>query len=188
MSKTGKGIGFFKGVINDMKDAVDVAINKASGAKKAQLEKEIDLYDKLSKNADKFGNKETMRRQALGKATGPKMKGATRITESTGNINAIIGSKRIKKMANDIIDGQMKDRQAAIKKGLIAVSGAGLGGYVIGTALSDNKTSGAKASTKSKKTKTPPKPRSKPTPPPPKPKANPRTKNRKASKRYNIKT
>lgn len=91
-------------------------------------------------------------------------------------------------MANDIIDGQMKDRQAAIKKGLIAVSGAGLGGYVIGTALSDNKTSGAKASTKSKKTKTPPKPRSKPTPPPPKPKANPRTKNRKASKRYNIKT
>ena len=72
----------------------------------------------------------------------------------------------------------MKDRKDAIKKGLLAVSGAGLGGYVIGAALSDDKPKGAKASTKSKAKKKPPLPRSKPkrkTPPLPKKKPSLRT-------------
>jgi|TARA_R100000479_G_scaffold155666_1_gene91912 hypothetical protein len=171
MAKASKGIAGLKSVLTDIKSAVNKGIEKASGARKAKLEKEFDLYDKMYKNANRFGGRETMRRKAVGKSSGLEMKGATRVTESTGDVTAMVGKKRIREFAKDVIDGQMADRQAAIKKGLLAVSGAGLGGYVIGAALSDDKSKGAKASTKSKAKKKPPLPRSKPkrkTPPLPK--------------------
>ena len=80
----GKGISFFKGIVDDMRDAVDKAIDMTSGAKKARLQKQLQLYNKMYKNANKFGARETMRRDAVGKPRGEVMKGATRVTESTG--------------------------------------------------------------------------------------------------------
>jgi len=176
-----KGVSGLRSILSDVSIAIDKAIDATSGAKKAKLKENKKVISNFKKNANKFGGRETLRRRATDKVTEEVMPGASRITKSTGEVTAIVGPKRLKELANDIVEGKMNDRRKAIKKGLAAVGVTGVASFTAGKVTSNNKTKKTKA-------KTPPKPRSKPTPPPPKPKSNPRTKNRKASKRYNIKT
>ena len=176
-----KGVSGLRSILSDVSIAIDKAIDATSGAKKARLKENQKVISNFKKNAHRFGNRETMRRDATDKVSGETMPGASRVTKSTGEVTAIVGPKRLKELANDIVEGKMNDRRKAIKKGLAAVGVTGVASFTAGKVTSNNKTKKTKA-------KTPPKPRSKPTPPPPKPKANPRTKNRKAGKRYNIKT
>ena len=176
-----KGVSGLRSILSDVSIAIDKAIDATSGSKKVKLLEDKKIISNFKKNADRFGGRETRRRDATDKVSGKELPGATRVTKSTGEVTAIVGPARLKKLAKDIVAGKMDDRRSAIKKGLAAVGVTGVASFTAGKVTSNNKTKKTKA-------KTPPKPRAKPTPPPPKPKANPRTKNRKASKRYNIKT
>ena len=61
----------------------------ASGAKKARLKENQKVISNFKKNAHRFGNRETRRRDATDKVSGEIMPGASRITKSTGEVTEI---------------------------------------------------------------------------------------------------
>ena len=184
MGKVSSGIAKLNSILIDVNTALNSAIDVASGAKKVRLKENKKVLADFKKNAHKYGKRETRRRDATDQVSGETMPGASRVTKSTGEVTAIVGPKRLKELANDIVAGKMNDRRSAIKKGLAWAGVTGVAGGVAGN-ITANKTKPTK--TKQTKTKTLPMPKPKPKRPP-KPKPNPRTKNRKASKSYNIKT
>ena len=105
------------------------------GAKRSRLKKAERLYDALTVDANRYGEKETSRRLMVeGKKSGPPLPGATR-TDRRGTLSGLIGEQRIINSAGEILDGEMEDRSDAIN----ALLQAGGVGFVAGLATSSKK-------------------------------------------------